>query len=176
MENRHRWMERSLRQTGELGLEVLERARRREVDWSAGCRSGGMTHGEQSREEITEEEGQVSPEEVFATMADFMRHTTEQCAIYHNSLPVRRISQQEMKHNCRFHCRKFTQRDLNERALQSPTPGPPQSIRVQRIPQDVHIEVAPGTYSISACSRGSPRQTHVVNITPGQSVDLTFTV
>ncbi|MEE6498708.1 hypothetical protein FKM82_003209 [Ascaphus truei] len=110
MENRHTWMQRSLKQTAKLGLNVLERAKRREVDWSSLCSGGGQIHREQQSME--------NPEGV-AT-------------------------------------------------------GHLQPASKQRTSQDVRIEVAPGTYSISAGSCHSQRQTHVVNITPGQSVDLTF--
>lgn len=41
--------------------------------------------------------------------------------------------------------------------------------------QDIYIEVSPGTYTISASSgEDQIKQTHVVEIQPGQSVNLSF--
>lgn len=41
--------------------------------------------------------------------------------------------------------------------------------------QDVFIEVSPGTYSVSASSPADKiKQTHVVKVQPGESVNLTF--
>ncbi|KAM4617958.1 A-kinase-interacting protein 1 isoform 1-T3 [Discoglossus pictus] len=165
MENRYRWMEDSLKRTAELSLEVLERARRREVDWTAMC-----THRREAG--MLEEDNHASLEEAFATMADFMKRTTEHCETYHNCIPVHRTSKQEMNHICRFHCRKPVQRHPG--STQSLSMDHLQDTYKNRTPQDVCIEVAPGTYSISAGVHNSHRQTKVVNITPGQSVDLTF--
>uniref|UniRef100_A0A8B9BDS6 A-kinase interacting protein 1 n=1 Tax=Anser brachyrhynchus TaxID=132585 RepID=A0A8B9BDS6_9AVES len=40
--------------------------------------------------------------------------------------------------------------------------------------KDIYIEVSPGTYSITATSEDMVKQTHVVDISAGQSIDLTF--
>ncbi|MEE6498693.1 hypothetical protein FKM82_003209 [Ascaphus truei] len=176
MENRHTWMQRSLKQTAKLGLNVLERAKRREVDWSSLCSGGGQIHREQqSMENPEQEEGDhVSLEEAFATMANFMLQTTEQCEKYHSCLPASKMSPHEVEHTCKFHCKKSMQTLLNRGSKRGVATGHLQPASKQRTSQDVRIEVAPGTYSISAGSCHSQRQTHVVNITPGQSVDLTF--
>ncbi|KAM5137772.1 A-kinase-interacting protein 1 isoform 2-T3 [Mantella aurantiaca] len=117
----------------------------------------------------------VTLEESFTTMSNFMRHTTEQCKAYHGSIPPAGISEQEKQHIGRFHHRR------SPRAAQRPesrlsSPPAPQPGMKRRDPRDVHIEVAPGTYCISAGSPDSQAQTRMVNITPGQSVDLTFHV
>ncbi|MEE6498705.1 hypothetical protein FKM82_003209 [Ascaphus truei] len=148
MENRHTWMQRSLKQTAKLGLNVLERAKRREVDWSSLCSGGGQIHREQQSME--------NPEK------------------YHSCLPASKMSPHEVEHTCKFHCKKSMQTLLNRGSKRGVATGHLQPASKQRTSQDVRIEVAPGTYSISAGSCHSQRQTHVVNITPGQSVDLTF--
>ncbi len=50
------------------------------------------------------------------------------------------------------------------------------SFQLQK-PEDVRVEMAPGTYAITAGRWGAERDhTHVVHVTPGQSIDLTFGV
>ncbi|MEQ2164187.1 hypothetical protein GOODEAATRI_003999, partial [Goodea atripinnis] len=40
--------------------------------------------------------------------------------------------------------------------------------------EDFYIEVSPGTYTITASLPDSQRQTQLVSVKPGESVDLTF--
>ncbi|KAM8938746.1 A-kinase-interacting protein 1 [Pelodytes ibericus] len=176
MENQYKWVEYSLRQTAELGREVLQRAKRREVNWSLSCK-----HGQQMRrrQQVLEEakfveENEADLEDAFSTMANFMCRATQQCEKYHLCKPVDHMSKQETRHMCRSHCPKSTQRELNPGSGQNLAADHVPLISRRRTPQDVHIEVAPGTYCISGGSRDSTRQTHMVNIPPGQSVDLTF--
>ena len=43
--------------------------------------------------------------------------------------------------------------------------------------EDVHVEVVPGSYAVTAGRWGAEREhTHVVRIEPGQTVDLTFAI
>ncbi|XP_075139729.1 A-kinase-interacting protein 1 isoform X2 [Leptodactylus fuscus] len=170
-------MEDSLRRTSELGRQVLERAQRRDVDWWS-----AQTHSGQSPRicpgvESAEEEHPPGLEEAFSTLSRFMRHTTEQCERYHSCIPRPEMNRSEIQHFSRFHCRKL------QRSLLRPSPpylssaaAPLQSSGRRRDLRDVNIEVAPGTYSISAGAPNCQRQTHLVHITPGQSVDLTFNV
>ncbi|KAE8606077.1 hypothetical protein XENTR_v10010590 [Xenopus tropicalis] len=74
MDCRYRRMEDSLKRSAELGRDLLERMRSREVGWAC---SGGLQEAE-----LTEavDDG-ANLEEAFAVMADFMRRTTEQCAV-----------------------------------------------------------------------------------------------
>ncbi|CAH2325517.1 Hypothetical predicted protein [Pelobates cultripes] len=175
MEKKYKWMEYSLKQTAELGLEVLERAKRREVNWSVSCKHGRQMCQEQmSPEQDKPLDERECLEEAFSAMAKFMRHTTEQCERYHNCVPASDMRTQEIKHKCRFHSPKPMHRDLNLVSKQNLAAGTPQSVRRHMTPRDVNIEVAPGTYRISGGSYDSERQTHIVNIPPGHSVDLTF--
>ncbi|XP_030416274.1 A-kinase-interacting protein 1 isoform X4 [Gopherus evgoodei] len=40
--------------------------------------------------------------------------------------------------------------------------------------KDLYIEVSPGTYSVTAASEDMVKQTYVVDVNAGQSIDLTF--
>ncbi|OCT83590.1 A-kinase-interacting protein 1 isoform X1 [Xenopus laevis] len=171
MDGRYRRMEDSLKRSAELGRELLERVRCREVGWS--CSWEG---GPQEAELIEAAEEGATLEEAFAVMADFMRQTTQQCAMYHDCLANHRMSQQEVVHTCRFHGRKCIQTG-SQRGVAQRTNAPAFTpITTQERPRDIAIEVAPGTYSVSAGLPRAQRQTHVVNICPGQSVDLTFSL
>ncbi|XP_053576581.1 A-kinase-interacting protein 1 isoform X2 [Bombina bombina] len=183
MENRYRRMEDSLRQTAELGLEVLHRVKSREVDWSTGYKATPRMCRKPESKEVTQEgEDDGNLEQAFDTIANFMHHTMEQCKMFHKCMPASSLSKQEMNHICRFHWRRSAQMVLSPGASQSCSTGHlwdtdhHQPIKGQREPHNVCIEVAPGTYSISAGLQKSQRQTQVVNITPGQSVDLTFSL
>ncbi|XP_075694297.1 A-kinase-interacting protein 1 isoform X1 [Rhinoderma darwinii] len=80
MEESHMWMEDSLRRTSEIGREVLERARRRDVDWWSAGTPGDRSPRTHPRVETPEEEERPSSlEDAFSTLSRFMRQTTEQC-------------------------------------------------------------------------------------------------
>lgn len=169
----YRRMEESLRRTSERAREVLERARRRDVDWEAIRRQEGIW-----TQDAEDDETPPTLEEAFTAMSHFMHHTTELCKAYHHScIPPRGINEQEKQHIGRFHHRG------SQRAAQRPDPRlsspsallPPSGMK-RMDPRDIYIEVAPGRYRISASSPDGPAQTHIVNVTPGQSVDLTFHV
>lgn len=165
------WMEDSLRRSSALGREVLERAQRRDVDWWSV--HGGRGPGRRPGAETPEEELPATLEEAFSTLSRLMRQTTEQCERYHSGIPA--MERSEVQHVSRFHCRKLPRLPLKPPGASSAA-APLRSSRRWQDPRDVYIEVAPGTYSISACSPDHLPQTHLVNIPPGQSVDLTFSV
>ena len=51
----------------------------------------------------------------------------------------------------------------------------PSRLQLQKS-EDVHVELAPGTYAVTAGQWGAPRgHTQVVRLDPGQTVDMTFT-
>lgn len=64
-------------------------------------------------------------------------------------------------------CRKF--KTTKQYCFSSPHKG-------REASKDIYIEVAPGTYSVTATSEDMVKQTHVVDITAGQSIDLTFSL
>ncbi|KAG9465464.1 A-kinase-interacting protein 1 isoform X1 [Eleutherodactylus coqui] len=163
------WMEDSLRRTSALGRAVLERARCRELDWRPARTHCGRSLRTRLGSETPEEEHSASSEEAFSTLSRFMRETTVQCARYHSRIPAQEMTASEVQHFSRFH---------QPMPMKTPPSASPAAAphATTRDPRDVHITVAPGTYSISAASPNGQTQTHVVNITPGQSVDLTFRV
>ncbi|XP_008409051.1 A-kinase-interacting protein 1 [Poecilia reticulata] len=154
------WLEFSLRRSGRLGLEVLERASRRDVDWT-GIRASQTSATERTQSELRD---------AFANITSFMAQTSHHCQKYYES-SCREHSAAEREHMSRFHMR----------------PGPGQTTSTQprrkpRFPQspvlardeDFYIEVSPGMYSVSASVPDSQPQTHLVSIQPGESVVLTF--
>ncbi|KAG8438455.1 hypothetical protein GDO86_008944 [Hymenochirus boettgeri] len=168
MDGRYRRMENSLKETANLGRQVLERARRREVNWVPPC-----DHGSQGDAVTEVEHHSANLKEAFDAMDDFMRHATQRCTKYHSCLPCHTLTHQEVAHRCRFHRRKFTgTQDLSKCGLERRL----NPISTQDEPRDISIEVAPGTYSVSAGSPNAEKQTCVVNISPGQTVDITFTL
>lgn len=47
-------------------------------------------------------------------------------------------------------------------------------LKTKKASKDIYIEVSPGIYSITATSEDMVKQTHVVDVSAGQSIDLTF--
>ncbi|MGH0156184.1 UNVERIFIED_CONTAM: hypothetical protein FKN15_055393 [Acipenser sinensis] len=179
METGQTWLEGSLGRSAKLGLEVLERARRRSmVEWPAVCpvaqltveetlrsRSGKDRVGKSDNEEAT---WQTNIDDAFETVLEFMAHTTKQCKNLYRSVPACECNQTEMNHVCRYHPPHVSFHGAaRPRVCRKP---------VQRTSEDFYIELAPGTYAITAGACDSKRQTRVVKVNAGESVDLSFTV
>ncbi|XP_043980869.1 A-kinase-interacting protein 1 [Gambusia affinis] len=155
-------LESSLRRSSRLGLEVLERASRRDADLTGIRASQTSATSYQDATEGTQSELR----DAFANIATFMGETSHHCKRFYESGSSGELSAAERKHVSRFHTR----------------PGPGQTTSTQprrkpRFPQrdeDFHIEVSPGSYSVSASFPDSQPQTHLVRIQPGESVVLTF--
>ncbi|XP_056410353.1 A-kinase-interacting protein 1 [Hyla sarda] len=170
-------MDDSLRRTSEMGRELLERAGRRGEDWWSERPHSDRCPQISPGAGTPEEERSAILEEAFSTLSRIMRQTTELCERYHSRISTQmNNNSSEAQHISRFHCRK------PQRAHERPPPAPSSAAAPLRSPgrtrdaRDVYIEVAPGTYRISAASPDYQPQTHLVNVTPGQSVDLTFHV
>ncbi|XP_005667103.1 A-kinase-interacting protein 1 isoform X4 [Sus scrofa] len=157
---------RSLQRSARLAREVLERARRRAVDWrsvelpkgSVGvisrelpCRERGLAAGPQRLLPGEREERLPTLSASFRTMAEFMDYTSSQCGRNPASLGVRGSCQ------------------ASECVLGVSRPAEPVS-------KDLYIEVYPGTYSVTVGADDLTRKTHVVAVDSGQSVDLVFPV
>ncbi|KAM8807875.1 A-kinase-interacting protein 1 [Eudromia elegans] len=101
-------------------------------------------------------------------------------AKYYSSVPACRCKEHEIRHICRYHSRQAgagrceaTEEEKNTASRVSSQPKTcPYCMR--KASKDIYIEVSPGTYSITATSEDKVKQTHVVDISAGQSVDLTF--
>lgn len=110
---------RSLQRSARLGREVLERAKRRAVDWHSQERPRGST-GVLSREGPyharrppagplcllpgEREERHPTLSASFRTMAEFMDYTSSQCGKYYSSVP----EEGGTTHVCRYHRGKST--------------------------------------------------------------------
>ncbi|XP_014330478.2 A-kinase-interacting protein 1 [Xiphophorus maculatus] len=157
------WLESSLRRSGRLGLEVLERASRRGVDWT-GIRAS-QTSATSNRDAT--ESTQSELRDAFANIAAFMAQTSRRCKKYYESGSSGEHSAAERKHMSRFHMQQTTSTRPRRK------PRFPQSPVVAR-DEDFYIEVSPGMYSVSASFPDSQPQTHLVSIQPGESAVLTF--
>ncbi|XP_025890492.1 A-kinase-interacting protein 1 [Nothoprocta perdicaria] len=99
---------------------------------------------------------------------------------YYSSVPACRCKEHEIRHICRYHGR--TDGDEGPEAA-GPQTNAASGVSSQpktcphcmrKASKDIYIEVSPGTYSITATSEDMVKQTHVVDVSAGQSVDLTF--
>ncbi|XP_036181197.1 A-kinase-interacting protein 1 isoform X1 [Myotis myotis] len=189
---------RSLQRSARLGQEVLERAKRRAVDWHSLAKSnvGGIFPERPYRERWPaagpqrllpgeREERCPTLSASFRTMAEFMDYTSSQCGKYYSSVP-----EEGATHVYRYH-RGKSQLDLcsdlgngqrqetplgfrgvcpaTECTLEAPQPA-------ENISKDLYIEVYPGTYSVTVGANDLTKKTHVVVVDSGQSVDLVFPI
>ncbi|XP_008052758.1 A-kinase-interacting protein 1 isoform X3 [Carlito syrichta] len=167
---------RSLQRSARLGREVLERARRRAVDWHSLERPRGSL-GVLSREVPCQERRPAAgPQRLlpgereerhptlsasFRTMAEFMDYASSQCGRYYSSVPEAGGA----AHVYRYHRGKSKLHICTGMGN-----GQPETIF-----KDLYIEVYPGTYSVTVGSNNLTK-THVVAVDSGQSVDLVFPV
>ncbi|XP_015239981.1 PREDICTED: A-kinase-interacting protein 1 isoform X2 [Cyprinodon variegatus] len=159
---RQAWLDSSLRRSGRLGLEVLERASRRSVDWT----STAASQTPSSEDDFVAAKRKHDLHDAFTTIADFMAKTSFHCKRFYESGSCTEPSDAEKNHISRFHTRPGA----------GPTSALPRrkSASVSATGEDFYIEVSPGTYAITASLPDSQRQTKLVSIKPGESVDLTF--
>lgn len=191
---------RSLQRSARLGQEVLERAKRRAVNWHSRELPAGSL-GVISRERPSRasrpaavfqrflprerEERCPTLSASFRTIAEFMDYTSSQCGKYYSSMPeegetthVHRYHRGKSEVHLRSnigngHQRKDTSFDHgniyqpSECTLEASQP-------TETVFKDLYIEVYPGTYSVTVCSKGLTGKTHVVAVDSGQSVDLVF--
>ncbi|XP_010963199.1 A-kinase-interacting protein 1 isoform X1 [Camelus ferus] len=191
---------RSLQRSAKLGQEVLERAKRRAVDWhsvelpkgSAGVisrerpyRERGPAAGTQRLLPGEREERHPTLSASFRTMAEFMDYTSSQCGKYYSSAPeeggaihvsrYHRGKSSELCSDIGNDQRKDASRGVGGICLASDcaleAPRP-----AENISKDLYIEVYPGTYSVTVGTNDLTKKTHVVAVDSGQSVDLVFPV
>ncbi|XP_058519391.1 A-kinase-interacting protein 1 isoform X2 [Ochotona princeps] len=155
---------RALQRSARLGREVLERAKRRAVDWPSQERPRGGpgalpqagTPAACPLHLVQEEREERFPtlSASFRTMAEFMDYTSSQCG----------------------------GKDRDELALGPGgiRPSPEHTLQASQsaadTSKDLYIEVFPGTYSVTVSSNAFTGKTHVVAVDLGQSVDLVFPV
>ncbi|XP_041692558.1 A-kinase-interacting protein 1 [Coregonus clupeaformis] len=157
-------LESSLRRSARLGLEVLERASRRRVDWSSSVSPSPNTTSTDGNagNEVLGNSAHTSLDDAFETIAEFMAQTTNQCKNFYT--PETEPMENERTHVCKYHSQSHQR------------PGTTLQIRkhARSSPEDFHIEVSPGTYAITAGMQDSQQQTRLVRINAGESMNLTF--
>uniref|UniRef100_A0A8C3VJG1 A-kinase interacting protein 1 n=1 Tax=Catagonus wagneri TaxID=51154 RepID=A0A8C3VJG1_9CETA len=192
---------RSLQRSARLAQEVLERARRRAVDWHSVELPRGSV-GVISRELPCWERGPAGvPQRLlpgereerlrtlsasFRTMAEFMDYTSSQCGKYYSSVREEGGS----AHVSRYHRAKSELRlcsdagrgqrkhaSLGDRGIRQASDCALEASRpAEPVSKDLYIEVYPGTYAVTVGADDRSRRTHVVAVDSGQSVDLVFAV
>ncbi|XP_065259922.1 A-kinase-interacting protein 1 isoform X1 [Emys orbicularis] len=151
--------------TAGLAQEVLERAKRRKVSWP---------------EPVEEDSERLNA--AFASVVEFMSRTTKECEKYYSYVPASRCQENEIKHICRYHSRRAAENLLQtleqEKNETSPVSNPAETPKqlARKASKDLYIEVSPGTYSVTATSEDMVKQTHMVDVNAGQSIDLTFSI
>ncbi|XP_006162975.1 A-kinase-interacting protein 1 isoform X1 [Tupaia chinensis] len=194
---------RSLQRSAKLGQEVLERAKRRAVDWHSQerpkssfgvisrevpCPGRRPAAGSQRLLPGEKEERHPTLSASFKTMAEFMDYTSSQCGKYYSSVP----EEGGATHVYRYHreraerhmCKDVGNGQTKDREKTSIGPGGTcqtssaleASQPAENISKDLYIEVYPGTYSVTVSSNDLTKKTHVVAVDSGQSVDLVFPV
>ncbi|KAI4901665.1 hypothetical protein NFI96_012841 [Prochilodus magdalenae] len=167
------WLESSLQRSSKLGLEVLERAKRRTVEWPSSRRPNQRRRAQETHREVQEETGAcVSLDHAFAKIMQHMSETTHQCKNYYSTVGSAKANEREKTHVCRFHSLQLPQTSSQTQ------PAAMASSRAHYTgssePEDFLIEVSPGTYSITAAGEDAGPQTRVVHINAGESKRLTF--
>uniref|UniRef100_A0A1A8H4F3 A kinase (PRKA) interacting protein 1 n=1 Tax=Nothobranchius korthausae TaxID=1143690 RepID=A0A1A8H4F3_9TELE len=96
------WLESSLRRSGRLGLEVLERASGRCVDWtSTGASQTPTTADEMTHPTVKRTHSEL--DDAFATISEFMAQTTRRCKEFYECGRCKEPSDAEKTHVSRFH-------------------------------------------------------------------------
>ncbi|XP_054056657.1 A-kinase-interacting protein 1 isoform X4 [Rissa tridactyla] len=150
--------------TAGLARAVLERARRRRAAGQAPA-SGA----EEDSERLSA---------AFTSIVNLMNQATRECEKYYSFTAACRCKEHEIKHICRYHGRQEIKVESSEEERTEASVAPSQAQTCQqhtrKASKDIYIEVSPGTYSVTATSEDMVQQTHVVDVSAGQSVDLTF--
>ncbi|XP_034735221.1 A-kinase-interacting protein 1 isoform X1 [Etheostoma cragini] len=164
------WLESSLQRSASLGLEVLERASRRSVDWTrTGASQSPTTTHEDSQIPVKVPRTHTESDDIFATIAEFMVQTTHQCKRFYQSGCCTEPTDTERKHVSRFHSRPAV--GMTTRAHSAREHG---RVSAAAAGEDFVIEVSPGTYAITASMPELEQQTQLVSVKAGESINLTF--
>ncbi|XP_058243124.1 A-kinase-interacting protein 1 isoform X1 [Hemibagrus wyckioides] len=163
------WLESSLDRSSKLGIEVLQRARRRSERWKSVRASHRDHSGSEKHTEVLEHPAtRMTLDDAFAKIVECMSETSNQCKTFYRSASAAELREQERAHVCRFHAK--TSRQIQTTTLTSK--------RAQYTglsePEDFLIEVSPGTYAITAAMQDAGPQTRVVHVNAGESTRLTF--
>ncbi|KAM3608706.1 uncharacterized protein V6R79_003418 [Siganus canaliculatus] len=168
------WLESSLRRSASLGLEVLERASRRSVDWTSTGTSQTPTTTEEDTEIPVPKRAHTELDDVFATIAHFMVETTSQCKRFYDSGCCTDPTDTERIHMSRFHTRPASAATSSSLTTRRHARAPYKKSHASAAGEDFFLEVAPGTYAITASAPEFQQQTQLVSVRAGESVNVTF--
>ncbi|XP_062974834.1 A-kinase-interacting protein 1 [Elgaria multicarinata webbii] len=181
MESRALSVNHRMQRTATLAREVLERAKTRKLNWPMPTALQRRTF-----QEGDDEDAYLAA--TFASVAEHMGRISAECENYYCCVPPFQFKEYEVAHIFRYHGRQASEDLLkafeNEESKAGPIveePGCPDAessalvpVKISK-PKDICIEVSPGTYTVSATSyEDRIKQTHLVQIQSGQSVNLTF--
>ncbi|XP_042352491.1 A-kinase-interacting protein 1 [Plectropomus leopardus] len=166
------WLESSLRRSASLGLEVLERASRRGVDWASTRASQNTTTTDEDTQ-IPAKRTHTELDDVFGTIAGFMAQTTHQCKRYYESGRCTEPTDTERSHVSRFHSRPTVGMRTSAQSAKKHARTPHKKDPVSAS-EDFFIELSPGTYAITASVPELNQQTQLVSVKAGETVNLTF--
>uniref|UniRef100_A0A667HQ36 A-kinase interacting protein 1 n=1 Tax=Lynx canadensis TaxID=61383 RepID=A0A667HQ36_LYNCA len=165
---------RALQRTARLGQEVLERAKRRAVDWHSRelpQSSVGVT----SRELPDRERRPAAGPQRLLPGEKYYSSVLEDGGAAHVSRYHRRKSELHLCCDGRNGQRKDTSLGLGVISHASECALEASQQPAENISKDLYIEVYPGTYSVTVGANDLTK-THVVAVDSGQSVDLVFAV
>ncbi|XP_031721133.1 A-kinase-interacting protein 1 isoform X2 [Anarrhichthys ocellatus] len=167
------WLESSLRRSASLGLEVLERASRRSVDWtSTGASQTPTTTDEDTQ--IPVKRAHTELDDVFATLAGLMAQQTHQCKRFYESGCCSEPTDTERSHVSRFHSRPAVGTTAPAPSARKHATVPQYKGCVSASGEDFFIEVSPGSYAVTASVPELQQQTQLVSVRAGESINLTF--
>ncbi|KAM7086273.1 A-kinase-interacting protein 1 isoform 1-T1 [Molossus nigricans] len=192
---------RSLQRSAKLGQEVLERAKRRAVDWRSLELPQGSVGAFSPERPYRERWPPAGPQRLlpgereercptlsasFRTIAEFMDYTSSQCGKYYSSVPEEGGATHVYRYhrgNSQLHlCSDLGNGQRKETSLGFGGIGQAKECALEApqpaedISKDLYIEVYPGTYSVTVGANDLTKKTHVVAVDSGQSVDLVFPI
>ncbi|ELV13373.1 A-kinase-interacting protein 1 [Tupaia chinensis] len=167
---------RSLQRSAKLGQEVLERAKRRAVDWHSQERPKS-SFGVISREVPCPGRRPAAGSQRLLPGEKYYSSVPEEGGATHVYRYHRERAERHM-------CKDVGNGQTKDREKTSIGPGGTcqtssaleASQPAENISKDLYIEVYPGTYSVTVSSNDLTKKTHVVAVDSGQSVDLVFPV
>nr|XP_034975439.1 A-kinase-interacting protein 1 isoform X1 [Zootoca vivipara] len=186
-----------MQRTATLAQEVLERAKTRKLNWPLPAtfqrttfQSGASWKATANATYHEGEDEDACLAAAFASVAEHMGHISAECENYYCCVPPFQFKEYEVAHIFRYHSRESSENLLkafeNEESKNVPIveePGCPDTDTAALIPaenaetKDIYIDVSPGTYTVSASSYDNTvKQTHLVDVRSGESVNLTFDV
>uniref|UniRef100_A0ABI7XF17 A-kinase interacting protein 1 n=1 Tax=Felis catus TaxID=9685 RepID=A0ABI7XF17_FELCA len=165
---------RALQRTARLGQEVLERAKRRAVDWHS-RQLPQSSVGVTSREQPDRERRPAAGPQRLLPGEKYYSSVLEDGGAAHVSRYHRRKSELHLCCDRRNGQRKDTSLGLGVISHASECALEASQQPAENISKDLYIEVYPGTYSVTVGANDLTK-THVVAVGSGQSVDLVFAV